>query len=337
MTTLPPDSASAGTNSRVRRNAPRTLVSKPARTWSKSTVCKAPSGGIAKALLTRASSRPNSASVASTRFCADSSELMSVPTCSVRRPSCLISSATSPSRDSVRAASTTSAPAFAHCSAIERPSPGPTPATTTTLSGSRTRSSQHPVRHGGLAGRDACPPLLGRDLGLLVVRKRGGQVGEAHLLDLRPVGRRELPRRALPADLQVPAADARCVSSQFATPGSRSLTTKRSSPSGSTCAWSAVSDVWWFTKSIETYHMVPSWKPWYGRVRLRHGDDQRLVVGQVVVADRGVLRGQAARRQPRLGHRVDRQLQVEPLGELQEGLQLLHERLGRRVVAACRA
>ena len=35
-------------------------------------------------------------------------------------------------------------------------------------------------------------------------------------------------------------------------------------PSGSWCAWSAVSEVWWLAKSIDRYHIVPSWKPWYG-------------------------------------------------------------------------
>ena len=65
------------------------------------------------------------------------------------------------------------------------------------------------------------------------------------------------------------------------------------------------------------------------RVRRGHGDEQRLIVGELVVPRRRPLRRQPAGSQPRLGHRVDRQLQVEPLGEREERLHLRHERLAR--------
>ena len=55
-----------------------------------------------------------------------------------------------------------------------------------------------------------------------------------------------------------------------------------------------------------------------GRAGRGHGHDHRLVLGQVEVAGRGELGGQATRRGPGRGHRVDRFGQVEPLGEGEE-------------------
>ena len=67
-------------------------------------------GGIANALFTSASTRPNSASAVSGSRPASSSSVTSVTTATARRPSAVTSAATSSTRASVRAASTTSAP-----------------------------------------------------------------------------------------------------------------------------------------------------------------------------------------------------------------------------------
>src|SRR5437867_703549 len=91
-------------------------------------------GGIASALYTSASTRPNASCAAVTRCSAAAASARSVGTASPRRPSPAISLATSSSRAAVRAASTTSAPSRALASATDRPGPDPTPATTTTLS-----------------------------------------------------------------------------------------------------------------------------------------------------------------------------------------------------------
>ena len=50
----------------------------------------------------------------------------------------------------------------------------------------------------------------------------------------------------------------------------------------------------------------------------RHRHDHRLVVAEIVVPGRGELGGQPARRRPGRGHRVHRQVQVEPPGEREE-------------------
>ena len=63
---------------------------------------------------------------------------------------------------------------------------------------------------------------------------------------------------------------------------------------------------------------------------LGHGDDQRLVVGQLVVADRGALRGQPAGRRLRRGRRVDRLLVLEELREGEPGLDRADQRSARR-------
>lgn len=70
-----------------------------------------------------------------------------------------------------------------------------------------------------------------------------------------------------------------------------------------------------------------------GRVRLGDGDDHRLVVGEVVVPDRGELGGQPARGPARFGEGVDRQVQIEPLREREEGVQPRDQHLARDAVA----
>ena len=63
-----------------------------------------------------------------------------------------------------------------------------------------------------------------------------------------------------------------------------------------------------------------------------HGHDHRLVVLEVVVPGRGELGGQPARRRPGRRHRVDRLVQVEPLGEGQERPQPAEQDLARHRV-----
>ena len=91
-------------------------------------------GGIVKALLIRQSTRPYSSRVASTSRWHASSSLMSVGTTSARRPCDRTTSAILSSRFWVLDTSTRSAPSLAASSPSERPSPGPTPDSTTTLS-----------------------------------------------------------------------------------------------------------------------------------------------------------------------------------------------------------
>ena len=64
-----------------------------------------------------------------------------------------------------------------------------------------------------------------------------------------------------------------------------------------------------------------------------HGHDHRLVLVQVEVAGRGELGGQAARRRPGRGHRVDRLVQVEPLGKGEERPQPGQQDLAGHAVA----
>ena len=58
-TAAPPDSSSRGVNSRVSRSAATTLASKPAPRASRLTTPSSLIGGIASALYTSASTRPN--------------------------------------------------------------------------------------------------------------------------------------------------------------------------------------------------------------------------------------------------------------------------------------
>src|SRR5215467_4340328 len=187
MVTDPAVAASASANRRVSRSAPSTFTSKAALTASRSTLDRSLIGGIASALCTSASTRPNSARAAS------------------RSRSAAAGSATS-----VRAASTTSAPCSALRTAIERPSPGPIPATTMTLCCSSIRapcrSSQHPPGDGGLAGGDPPGVLIGRDRRLRGEWQPLVKIGEFDHFGSRAVRWRQLPREALPAELDVAAA-----------------------------------------------------------------------------------------------------------------------------------
>jgi hypothetical protein len=138
ITTAPADSTSAGVSSRVSRSAASTLTSKLDRRSSRSTLPRLRIGGIANALFTSASTRPNSSSAARTSAALASSSVRSVGTTSARRPAAVTFPATSVRYDSVRAASTTSAPIWAARTASAWPSPGPIPATSTTFSASST-------------------------------------------------------------------------------------------------------------------------------------------------------------------------------------------------------
>ena len=133
ITIEPPDSAKAGVNSWQSRSVPNNDNSRPLRMTEGSVCAKSFIDGFAKALLTRASTWPNASMAAVTRAADESSSVISVVTVTARRPS----APTSPATDSIhvveRAARTTSAPAAALCSAIDRPREGPTPETTTTL------------------------------------------------------------------------------------------------------------------------------------------------------------------------------------------------------------
>ena len=60
--------------------------------------------------------------------------------------------------------------------------------------------------------------------------------------------------------------------------------------------------------------------PLVGTLGGRHRHDHRLVLGEVVVADRGELRGETARRRLRHGQRVHRLLVGEPLREREPGV-----------------
>ena len=76
--------------------------------------------------------------------------------------------------------------------------------------------------------------------------------------------------------------------------------------------------------------------PWYGAVSLRgggHGHDHHLVVGEIEVTRRRELGGEPARRGARRGQRVDRLVQVEPLGEGEERPEPGQQELAGHVVA----
>ena len=64
----------------------------------------------------------------------------------------------------------------------------------------------------------------------------------------------------------------------------------------------------------------------------RHRHDHRLVLAEIEVPRRRELGRQAARRRARLGHRVHRQLQVEPLGEGEERPEPGQQDLARHAV-----
>src|SRR5580704_13012675 len=98
ITTEPAASASAGVNSLVSRRAAMTFASKLALRASRLTSPRALMGGMASALYTSASTRPNPSSAASARWSAAAASARSVGTASPRRPSPVISLATSSSR-----------------------------------------------------------------------------------------------------------------------------------------------------------------------------------------------------------------------------------------------
>ena len=127
-------SASAPVKAFTTRSVPSTVSSILALICSKSVRANGFIEGSAKALFTTTSTRPYSASVAATNWSTASSSVISVGTTSERPPAASTSAEISLSRDSVRAASTTRAPCAAARRQIARPSPGPTPDTTTTLS-----------------------------------------------------------------------------------------------------------------------------------------------------------------------------------------------------------
>src|SRR5579859_4845226 len=347
-TTEPRLAASTSVNSRISRNAVTTFASKPSRTASRSTAVRSLIGGMASALYTSASTLPNPSTATSATYPAAPASVRSIGTTTARRPSALTSLATSSSRDAVRAASTTSAPSRALARAIDRPNPDPTPAITTTLSRSiispdtlsasrRAPSAEHPFRHRGLARRDPRPPLLRRHPRLFVVRQPPGQVGARHHLDLRPVRGRELAGQPLPADLHVAAA----------VPGPLQPVDQARVPLADhepdhpvRVDPGLVGGQAGLVVDVVERHVPPAAQldalvRRHSRgvpARGGHGHDHRLVVVQVVVPGRGVLSGQPARRRPRRRHRVDRLVQVEPLGEGQERPQPGQQELARHRV-----
>jgi len=76
------------------------------------------------------------------------------------------------------------------------------------------------------------------------------------------------------------------------------------------------------------YHRLPSWKP-RTRIADRNCDHQRLIGPKIVMPDRGIL-GRKAPGSAARHHRVDREVEVEPLRELQPGLHPLHQLLSCR-------
>src|SRR5581483_11483971 len=309
------------TNWRTSRKAVITFASKASRTASRSTFIRSLIGGMCSALYTSASVRPNSAMAASASRSPASGSVMSTGTGSARRPSSATSLAISSSRDAVRAASTTSAPSRALASASDRPTPGPAPSTTTTLPSSIISPaslrwlSQHAERAGGLPGRDTCCPLGRRDP--LVVRQEFADIADRHDVHCRAVGRGQVPGEPLPAKLDVPAV----------VPGALQPVDHARIPLADHEPHHAVRVHPRLVRGEAglVVHVVERDVPpaaeldaLIGRHRTArggHGDDHRLVVGELVVPGRGELGGQAARGKPRLGQRVDRFLQVEPLGE----------------------
>ncbi len=77
------------------------------------------------------------------------------------------------------------------------------------------------------------------------------------------------------------------------------------------------------------YQRLPSWNPRYGASVTGSVMTSAWSGVEVEVTDRRVLGGQPARGEARRDHRVDRQRVVEPLRELQPGLDPLHELLSR--------
>ncbi len=134
-------SASASANSVESRRGANALVSSERRRSSCLSVVSGAIGGIAKALLIRQSTRPYSSSDASTSARQASSSSMSVGTTSARRPCDRTTSAILSRRLRVREARTRSAPSLAASSPSDRPSPGPTPDSTTTFPSSSCGSS----------------------------------------------------------------------------------------------------------------------------------------------------------------------------------------------------
>ena len=103
------------------------------RAMNPSLVSRAARGMAPPALLTRMSSRPNSWTARATSASQAAASVTSVGTTSARRPTAATAAATSRRSDSVRAASTTSAPASARPTAIPRPMPSPAPVTMATF------------------------------------------------------------------------------------------------------------------------------------------------------------------------------------------------------------
>src|SRR5215467_2461818 len=338
IVTEPAVAASESANKRVSRSAPRTFTSKAVLTASRSTWDRSLIGGIASALCTIASARPNSARVASRSRSAAAGSAMSVGTASAFLPTAVISLATSASRDSVRAASTTSAPCPAQRTAIERPSPGPIPATTTTLSCSSIRapcrSSQHPPGDGGLAGGDPPGVFIGRDRRLPGVWQPPVKIGEFDHFGSRAVRWRQLPREALPAELDVAAAvpcalqpvhDARVALADH-----EPQHPVRIGPGLVGGEAGLVIDV--VERDVPPAAKLDALVGSDGLGRGWDGHDHRLVVVEVVVADRGELGAQPAGGGPRRGQRIDGQVEVEPLGEGEERLQPRDEDLAGHAV-----
>ena len=160
MTIEPPVAASASAKSAESRSGAKTLVSWASRRACRSSVVTGSIGGMPKALLTRQSTRPSSSSARSTSRTRCCSSVMSVGTTRARRPWERTTSAIFSSRRSVRLTRTRSAPIRAASSPSARPSPGPTPESTTTLSCSRpsavTTASCGPR---SAAGRRCGPPI----------------------------------------------------------------------------------------------------------------------------------------------------------------------------------
>src|SRR5215467_12763305 len=338
MVTDPAVAASASANRRVSRSAPSTFTSKAALTASRSTLDRSLIGGIASALCTRASTRPNSARAASRSRSAAAGSAMSVGTASAFLPTAVISLATPASRDSVRAASTTSAPCSALRTAIERPSPGPIPATTMTLCCSSIRapcrSSQHPPGDGGLAGGDPPGVLIGRDRRLRGEWQPLVKIGEFDHFGARAVRPSQVPREALPAELNVAAA----------VPGAlqpvrdpRVALADHEPEHPVRIGPGLVGGEAGLVVDVVERDVPPAAEldPLVGSDRLGRGGDSHdhgLGVVEVVVPDRGELGAQPAGGGPRLGQRVGGQVEIEPPGKGEERLQPRDEDLARHAV-----
>src|SRR6266852_2129439 len=318
IVTEPALAASAGVNQRFIRSAPSTLTSKAELIASRSTTDRSLIGGIASALCTSASARPNSARVASLSRSAAAGSEMSVGTARARRPSAVTSLATSSRRDSVRASRTTSAPCSALLIAIDRPSPGPIPETMTTLSCSSIWcsplqlirlskcqpgspfSAQHPPGDRGLTRRDPLCVLAVRAPRLMVERQAPLNLGDVDDFGLRSVLGQQVTGKALPPKLDIASAVPRAlkpVSDAWVTlADDEPEPAVRIRPGLIRGEAGLVVDVVErdIPAAAELDPLIGGDVPAGGR----HGHDHGLVVVQVIVPDRGELGGQPARRRP---------------------------------------